>query len=97
MNFLPCRKVVRIAIFNRHGSWEFLSLPNCAVKVLVHARRHGFVVVINNVFAYRLRVQEAVTANAAMPLVAGEDVRTPLGTFWVVFGIGHFRTYLKIA
>jgi hypothetical protein len=26
-----------------------------------------------------------------MPLVAGEDVRTPLGAFRVVFGIGHFR------
>src|SRR5947209_19703498 len=40
--------------------------------------------------AHHLRVQEAVTANAAMPLVAGEDVRTPLGAFRVVFGIGHF-------
>src|SRR5262249_2719001 len=29
--------------------------------------------------------------NAAMPLVAGEDVRTPLGAFRVVFGIGHFN------
>jgi hypothetical protein len=26
-----------------------------------------------------------------MPLVAGEDVRTPLGVFRVVFGIGHFN------
>jgi hypothetical protein len=72
------------------ASWEFLSLPNCAVEVLVHARRHGLVVLISNVFAYHLRVQEAVTANAAMPLVAGEDVRTPIGAFRVVFGIGHF-------
>jgi len=32
-------------------SWEFLSLPNCAVEVLVHARRHGLVVLISNVFA----------------------------------------------
>jgi len=72
-------------------SWEFLSLPNSAVEVLVDARRHGLVVLISNVFAYHLRVQEAVTANAAMPLVAGEDVRTPLGAFRVVFGIGHFN------
>jgi len=72
------------------GSWKLLSLPNCAVEVLVHARRHGLVVLIANVFAYHLRVQEAVTANAAMPLVSGEDVRTPLGAFRVVFGIGHF-------
>jgi len=46
------------------------------------------VVLISNVFAYHLRVQEAVTANAAMPLVAGEDVRTPPGTFRIVFGSG---------
>jgi hypothetical protein len=26
-----------------------------------------------------------------MPLVAGEDVRTPFGAFRVVFGIGHFN------
>jgi hypothetical protein len=26
-----------------------------------------------------------------MPLVAGEDVRTPLGAFRVIFGIGHFN------
>ena len=67
----------------RARSWEFLSLPNCAVEVLVHAWRHGLVMLISNAFAYRLRVQEAVTANAAMPLVAGEDVRTPLGAFRV--------------
>ena len=48
---------------------------------------------MRDVFAYRLRVLEAVTANAAMPLIAGEDVRTPLGAFRVVFGIGHFRNY----
>src|SRR5262249_60446547 len=30
-----------------------------------------------------------VFANAAMPLVLGEDVRTPLGAFRLVFGIGH--------
>src|SRR6516162_8474816 len=76
---------------DRARSWEFFSLPNCAVEVLVHARRHGLVVLVGNVFAYHLRVQEAVTANAAMPLVAGEDVRTPLGTFRVVFRIGHFN------
>jgi len=46
---------------------------------------------MRDVFAYRLRVLEAVTANAAMPLVAGEDVRTPLGAFRVVFGNGHFQ------
>ena len=63
-----------------HGIF-FLSLPNCAPEVFVHARWHGFVVLISNVFSYRLRVLEAVTANAAMPLVAGEDVRTPLGGF----------------
>jgi hypothetical protein len=60
------------------------------VEVLVHARRHVLVVLISNVFAYHLRVQEAITANAAVPLVAGEDVRTPLGAFRIVFGIGHF-------
>ena len=30
-------------------SWEFLSLPNCAVEVLVHARRHDLVVLLSNV------------------------------------------------
>src|SRR5262249_8092455 len=75
------------------SSWEFLSLPNCAVEVFVHARWHGLVVLIGNVFAYHLRVQKAVTANAAMPLVAGEDVRTPLGAFRVVFGVGHFNKF----
>jgi len=44
---------------------------------------------IRDVFAYRLRVLEAVTANAAMPLVAGEFVRTPLGAFRVAFGRGQ--------
>jgi hypothetical protein len=73
-------------------SWDFLSLPNCAPEVFVHARRHVFVVCMRDVFAYRLRVLEAVTANAAMPLVAGEYVRTPHGTFWVVFGMGHFNS-----
>jgi hypothetical protein len=72
-------------------SWEFLSLPNCALEVFVHARRHVFVVRMSDVFAYRLRVLEAVTANAAMPLIAVEDVRTPLGAFRVVFGIWHFQ------
>src|SRR5258708_30616128 len=81
--------LVRAAL--RARSREFLSPPNCAVEVLVHARRHGLVVLISNVFAHHLRVQEAVTANAAMPLVAVEDVRTPLGAFRVVFGIGHFN------
>jgi hypothetical protein len=51
---------------------------------------------ICNVFAYRLRVLEAVTANAAKPLVAGEDVRTPLGTFRVVLRIVHFSNLLAI-
>src|SRR5262249_6657869 len=68
----------------------FLSVPNCAMEVLVHARWHGLIVLISDVFAYHLRIQEAITVNAAMPLVAGEHVRTPLGAFWVVFGIGHF-------
>jgi hypothetical protein len=72
-------------------SWDFLSLPNCAPEVFVHARRHVFVVRIRDVFAYRLRVLEAVTANAAMPLLAGEDVWTPLGVFQIVFGMGHFQ------
>src|SRR5262249_18282315 len=57
---------------------EFLSLPDCAVEVLIHAWWHGLVVLISNVFAYHLRIQEAVTANAAMPLVARENVWTPL-------------------
>src|SRR2546429_3097535 len=81
--------LVRAAL--RARSREFLSPPNCAVEVLVHARRHGLVVLISNVFAHHLRVQEAVTANAAMPLVAREDVRTPLGAFRFVFGIGHLN------
>src|SRR5262249_16631796 len=72
-------------------SWDFLSLPNFAPEVFVHARRHVFVVRMRDVFAYRLRVLEAVTANAAMRLGAGEDVRTPLGAFRVVFGIGHLQ------
>src|SRR5215831_10499811 len=50
---------------------------------------------MRDVFAYRLRVLEAVTANAAMPLVAGEDVGAPLGAFRVVFGIGHFQNPVK--
>src|SRR6516225_10449687 len=82
---------IRMRNSDRARSWEFFSLPNCAVEVLVHARRHGLVVLVGNVFAYHLRVQEAVTANAAMPLVAGEDVRTPLGAFRVVLRIGHFN------
>jgi hypothetical protein len=69
--------------------WEFLTLPNCAVEVFVHARRQGLVVLLGDVFAYHLRGQEAVTANATMPLVVGENVRTPLGAFRVVFWIGH--------
>src|SRR5262249_30153229 len=58
-------------------------------------RRHVFVVRMRDVFAYCLRVLEAVAANAAMPLVAGEDVRAPLGAFRVVFGIGHFQNPVK--
>src|SRR5438874_8948566 len=81
---------LRFAEFN-FSITAFLSLPNCAPEVFVHARRHVFVVLIRDVFAYHLRVQEAVTANAAMPLVAGEDVRTPLGAFRVVFGMGHLQ------
>jgi hypothetical protein len=46
---------------------------------------------VSNVCTYHLRVREAVTANAAMPLVAGKDVGTPIGAFWIVFGIGHFN------
>src|SRR5215470_2740545 len=72
-------------------SWDFLSLPNFAPEVFVDARRHVFVVRMRDVFAYHLRVLEAVTANAAVPLVAGEVVRAPLGAFRVVFGIGHFQ------
>src|SRR6266404_4233452 len=92
----PVRRVANPSSQSQHNrlkarSWEFLSLPNSAVEVLVDARRHGLVVLISNVIAYHLRVQEAVTANTAMPLDAGEDVRTPLGAFRVVFGIGHFN------
>src|SRR5262249_43336786 len=76
-------------------SWDFLSLPNFAPEVFVHVRRHVFVVRMRDVFAYRLRVLEAVTANAAMPLVAGEDVGAPPGAFRVVFGIGHFQNPVK--
>src|SRR5262249_551141 len=75
----------------RSRLWEFLSLPNCAMEVLVHTRRHGLVVLIGDMFAYHLRIPQSVTANAAMPLVAVEDVRTPLGAFRVIFGIGHFN------
>src|SRR5262245_58279201 len=71
------------------------TLPNFAPEVFVHARRHVFVVRMRDVFAYCLRVLEAVAANAAMPLVAGEDVRAPLGAFRVVFGIGHFQNPVK--
>ena len=43
---------------------------------------------IRDVFAYRLRVPKALTANAAMPFVAGESVRTPRGPIeklnWIV-------------
>jgi hypothetical protein len=87
--FAPLAVLVRATLSQR--SWEFLSLPNCAVEVLVHARRHGLVVLIGDVFAYHLRIQEAITANAAMPLVAGKHVGTPLGASRVVFGIGHFN------
>src|SRR5262245_31932126 len=79
----------------RNRLWELHSLPNCALEVLIDAWWHGFVVLISNVFAYHLRIQEAVTANAAMPLVAGEDVRTPLGAFRVVFGIGQFDNQIN--
>jgi hypothetical protein len=65
------------------------------MEVPVHARRHDLVVLIGDVFAYNLRTLEAITANAAMPLVAGEDVRTPLGAFRVVFGIEHFNNQLS--
>jgi hypothetical protein len=51
--------------------------------------RHVFVVHFRDVFAYRFRVLEAATANSAMPLVAGEGVRTPLGAFRVL--LGHFQ------
>jgi hypothetical protein len=34
------------------------------MEVIVHARRHGLVVLIGDVFAYHLRIQEAITANA---------------------------------
>jgi hypothetical protein len=68
----------------RNRLWEFFSLPNCALEVLIHAWWHGLVVFISNVLAYHFRIEEAVTANAAMPLVACEDVRTPLGTFRIV-------------
>jgi len=65
------------------------------MEVLIHARRHGLLVLIGDVFAYHLRINEAITANAAMPLVAGEHVRTPLGASRVVFGIGHFDNQIN--
>ena len=71
--------------------WDFLPLPNCAPEVFIHARRQVFVVRIRDLFAYRLRVLKAVTANAATPFVGGEDVRTPFGASRVGFGRGHFR------
>jgi hypothetical protein len=76
-------------------SWDFLSLPNCAPELFVHARRHVFVVRIRDVFAYRLRVLEAVTANTAMPFAAGKGVRAPLGAFRVVLGHRAFSTPVK--
>src|SRR5262245_5197165 len=51
---------------------------------------------MRDVFAYRLRVLEAVTADAAMPLVACEDVWTPLGALRVVFGIGHLQILWRV-
>ena len=47
----------------------------------LHARRHGLVVLVSNVFAYHLRVQKAVTANAAVPLVAGEKCTVATRSF----------------
>jgi hypothetical protein len=47
------------------------------------------------IFTEDLGLLEAVTANAAMPLVAGEDVRTPVGVFRVVFGMGHFKYHVR--
>src|SRR5262249_58668178 len=47
---------------------DFLSLPNCAPEVFVHARRDVFVVRICAEFAYRLRVLATVTPDAALPL-----------------------------
>src|SRR5436305_11798219 len=58
-------------------------------------RRLSRIIGASNVFAYHLRVEEAVTANAAKPLVAGEGVRTPLGAFRVVFGIGHLDNQIN--
>jgi hypothetical protein len=87
------RSLRRLLEAARNRLWEFLSLPNCALEVLIHARWHGLVVLIRNVFAYHFRVQEAVTANAAMPLVMGEDVRTPLRAFRI--GIGHFDNQIN--
>jgi hypothetical protein len=34
-------------------------------------------------------LQEAITTNAAMPLIACEHIWTPLGASRVVFGLGH--------
>src|SRR5690349_24755567 len=72
--------------------WKLLSLPDRALEVLVHARWHGLVVLISNVCAYCLRVQKAVTANAAMPLVARKHIWTPVGASRIGFGIGHFNS-----
>jgi hypothetical protein len=47
--------------------------------------RVSFAMCLRTVSEYRKR-----SANSAMPLVAGEDIRTPLGASRVVFGIGHF-------
>jgi hypothetical protein len=79
-----------------HGSDVHRWATAVNVKLLLPPRQsRGNSLVISNVFAYHLRVQGAVTANAAMPLVAGEDVRTPLGAFRVVFGIGHFDNQIN--
>src|SRR5262249_36710356 len=44
------RSLRRLLEAARNRLWEFLSLPNCALEVLIHARWHGLVVLIRNVF-----------------------------------------------
>src|SRR6516165_12212538 len=72
---------------------DFLSLPNCAPEVFVHARRDVFVVRMCDVFAYRFRVLEAVTANAARSRAKMYGRHS--GLFGSSLGLGIFKSCKK--
>ena len=52
------RSLRRLLEAARNRLWEFLSLPNCALEVLIHAWWHGLVVLISNVFAYHFEYRK---------------------------------------